>query len=164
VPRANATKPSNNRQRYLTIAVRSYRDLITAIVAVKNYLQLSDETIDTLAGLTRGHFDKIRSGNKKAGPMAIDALLGALAIELHVRPDPNQKKGSPADGSGATKSKSNTASRAPPCGLPTWPRSASANRMAAGSGAALGRTALLSLSQPRLTKHSPSAALTRCDQ
>lgn len=49
------------------IAVRSYDDLITAIVAVKNYLQLSDETVDTLAGLTRRHFDKIRSGSIAAG-------------------------------------------------------------------------------------------------
>jgi hypothetical protein len=71
-----------------TIAVRSYDDLITAIVAVKNHLQLSDETIENLAGLTRGHFDKIRSGTKKAGPMALDCILGALAIELVVRPNP----------------------------------------------------------------------------
>jgi hypothetical protein len=70
-----------------TIAIRSYDDLITAIVAVKNFLQLSNEGIEDLAGLTRGHFDKIRARTKRAGPTVLDALLGALAIELHVKRD-----------------------------------------------------------------------------
>jgi hypothetical protein len=71
------------------IAVRSYDDLITAIVAVKNFLGLSNEAIEDLAGLCRGHFDKVAGPTrvKKAGPVVIDALLGALAIELHVKPD-----------------------------------------------------------------------------
>lgn len=59
---------------------------------MKQFLGLSNETIDQLAGLTRGHYDKIVNGTKHAGPMAIDALLGALAIELHVKADPNQTK------------------------------------------------------------------------
>jgi hypothetical protein len=72
------------------IAVRSYSDLITALRAVKNYLQLSNEFVEDLAGLTRGHWDKVAGAcpTKKAGPVVLDALFGALAIELHVHPDP----------------------------------------------------------------------------
>ena len=72
------------------IAIRSYDDLITAIRAVKKFLGLSNEVIEDLSGLTRGHFDKVagRTPVKKMGPMVLDALLGALAIELVVRPDP----------------------------------------------------------------------------
>jgi len=71
-------------------AVRSYDDLITAIRAVKEFLGLSNEVIEDLSGLTRGHFDKVagRTPVKRMGPMVLDALLGALAIELVVRPDP----------------------------------------------------------------------------
>jgi hypothetical protein len=71
-------------------AVRSYDDLITAIVAVKNFFGLSNESLEDLAGLCRGHFDKVAGPTrvKKAGPMVIDALLGALAIELIVKPNP----------------------------------------------------------------------------
>ena len=73
------------------IAVRSYSDLITALRAVKNYLQLSNEFVEDLAGLTRGHWDKVAGAcpTKKAGPVVFLMLCSALlAIELHVHPDP----------------------------------------------------------------------------
>ncbi|MGB5184792.1 MAG: hypothetical protein WBO12_21745, partial [Xanthobacteraceae bacterium] len=72
-----------------TIAIRSYDDLITAIRAVKEFLGLSNEAIEDLAGLTRGHWDKVagRTPVKRMGPMVLNAVLGALAIELHVKPD-----------------------------------------------------------------------------
>jgi hypothetical protein len=72
-----------------TIAIRSYDDLITAIRAVKEFLGLSNEAIEDLAGLTRGHWDKVagRTPVKRMGPMVLNAALGALAIELHVKPD-----------------------------------------------------------------------------
>jgi hypothetical protein len=73
------------------ISVRSYSDLITALRAVKNYLQLSNEAVEDLAGITRGHWDKVAGPcpTKKAGAMVLDALLGALAIQLIVQPDPD---------------------------------------------------------------------------
>ena len=72
-----------------TIAIRSYDDLITAIRAVKEFLGLSNEAIEDLAGLTRGHWDKVagRTPVKRMGPMVLNAVLGVLAIELHVKPD-----------------------------------------------------------------------------
>jgi hypothetical protein len=72
------------------IAVRSYSDLITALRAVKQFRQLSDAELEALAGLTRSHWTKIAGAcpTKRAGPAVLDALLGALAIELHVKPDP----------------------------------------------------------------------------
>ena len=72
------------------IAIRTYDDLITAIRAVKEFLGLSNEAIEDLAGLTRGHWDKVagRTPVKRMGPMVLNAVLGALAIELVVRPDP----------------------------------------------------------------------------
>ena len=79
---------------FSSIAVRSYADLITAMRAVKNFLQLSNERVEDIAGLTRGHWDKIAGAcpTKKAGPMALDALLGALAIELVPRINPEALK------------------------------------------------------------------------
>lgn len=71
------------------IAIRCYDDLITAIRAVKNFLQISDADFELLAGLTRGHWSKIAGATptKRMGVVALNTVLGALAIELHVKRD-----------------------------------------------------------------------------
>jgi hypothetical protein len=75
-------------------AVRSYDDLIIAIRAVKEFLGLSNETVEEIAGLTRGHFDKMfgPSREKKMGPQTLPLILGALGIRLRVEIDPEQAK------------------------------------------------------------------------
>jgi DNA-binding phage protein len=75
-------------------AVRSHDDPIVAIRAVKEFLGLSNETLEEIAGLTRGHVDKILgpSGEKKIGPQTLALILGALGIRLRVEVDPEQSK------------------------------------------------------------------------
>jgi hypothetical protein len=71
------------------IVVHTYSDLITALRAVKTFLQISDAELEALAGLCRGHWTKIAGAcpTKRAGPAVLDALFGALAIEVHIKPD-----------------------------------------------------------------------------
>lgn len=73
-----------------TIIVRNYAELVDALARVKNFLQLSNETVELISGLCAGHCDKLLgpSRAKKIGPRSLDLLLGALGLELVVRPDP----------------------------------------------------------------------------
>jgi transcriptional regulator with XRE-family HTH domain len=75
-------------------AVRGYDDLVIAIRAVKEFLGLSNETLEEIAGLTRGHIDKLLrpSREKKIGPQVLPLILGALGIRLRVEIDPEQSK------------------------------------------------------------------------
>jgi hypothetical protein len=74
-----------------TIVARNYSELVDALARVKNFLQLSNETVEAVGGLVKGHCDKLLgpSRSKKIGPQSLDLLLGALAIELVVRPNPD---------------------------------------------------------------------------
>jgi hypothetical protein len=72
------------------LVVRNYADLVDALARVKNFLALSNETVEQISGLCAGHCDKLLgpTRSKKIGPNSLDLLLGAFALELVVRPDP----------------------------------------------------------------------------
>ena len=77
-----------------SIAVRNYDELVIAIRAVKEFLGLSNETFEEIAGLTRGHVDKILgpSREKRIGPQTLALILGALGIRLRVEVDDEQAR------------------------------------------------------------------------
>ncbi len=77
-----------------TTVVRNYTELVDALARVKNFLQLSNETLEQVAGLCAGHADKMLgpSRAKTVGPRSLDLLLGALGLELVVRPNPEAAK------------------------------------------------------------------------
>lgn len=72
------------------IVVRSYSELVDAFARIKDFLQLSNETVEEVGGMTRGHCDKLLGPSrcKRVGPISLDLLLGALGLELVVRPNP----------------------------------------------------------------------------
>jgi transcriptional regulator with XRE-family HTH domain len=80
--------------QFPSISVRNYSDLIVAIRAVKEFLGLSNETLEEIAGLTRGHVDKILgpSREKRIGHQTLPLILGALGIRLRVEVDPEQAR------------------------------------------------------------------------
>lgn len=75
-------------------AVRSYDDLIIALRAMKEFLGLSNETLEEIAGLTRGHCDKLLGPrrSKHIGRQTLPLILGALGVRLRVEIDPEQAK------------------------------------------------------------------------
>jgi hypothetical protein len=91
---ASGDLPERELTDFPSSAVRSYDDLIIAIRAVKEFLGLSNETLEEIAGLTRGHVDKIigPSREKKIGPQTLALILGALGIRLRVEVDPEQAR------------------------------------------------------------------------
>ena len=72
-----------------TLVVRNYSELVDALVAVKNYLQISNSALEEVAGMTAGAVDKYLgpTRSKGLGPLSLDLLLGGLAIRLRVEPD-----------------------------------------------------------------------------
>lgn len=74
----------------LSVEIRDYDDLIAAIRAAKALRGLSDNFADELAGLTRGHIQKIvgPSRQKPLSPMTFNAILGTLAVKLVLVEDP----------------------------------------------------------------------------
>jgi hypothetical protein len=75
-----------------SIAVRNYDDLVIALRTVKEFIGLSNETVEEIAGITKGHIDKLigPKREKKIGARTLDLILGALAIQLRVEIDPDQ--------------------------------------------------------------------------
>ena len=71
------------------LEIRNYNDLIDALVAVKNFLQISNETLEEVAGLSKGHADKMLgpSTQKTIGPYSLGCLLRALGVKLVVAID-----------------------------------------------------------------------------
>ncbi len=69
--------------------ITDYHGLIEALRARKDALGLSNEIVDELGGLTRGHTDKILgpSRNKNLSPMTFDVMLGVLALQVSLVPD-----------------------------------------------------------------------------
>jgi hypothetical protein len=66
------------------IVVRDYPSLIEALIARKNELSLSNEQLEHICGLTRGHVDKIfgPERSKGVGKWLLGILLEGLALEL----------------------------------------------------------------------------------
>jgi hypothetical protein len=96
------------------LVVRNYADLVDALARVKNFLALSNETVEQISGLCAGHCDKLLgpTRSKKIGPNSLDLLLGAFALELVVGRIRSRRAKWRADGKSETRSKSDTASRA----------------------------------------------------
>jgi hypothetical protein len=68
----------------MTRLIRSIDDLVAAIRARRDELNVSHELIDDLAGLQSGYTSKLLAPEpmKGLGPMSLPALLGALGAAL----------------------------------------------------------------------------------
>lgn len=64
--------------------IRCYNDLVDALRARKAELGLSDDVLDEVAGLTKGHTNKVLGPSRERGIGAatLEAYLIALAIDL----------------------------------------------------------------------------------
>jgi hypothetical protein len=69
--------------------VRKHADLIEVFRLMKDRLNLTNEFIDDVGGLTKGHADKILgpSESKNIGPVTFDLFCQLFAVEFHVRLD-----------------------------------------------------------------------------
>jgi hypothetical protein len=74
----------------VTIPIRSMDGLLDAIRARRDELNISHETIDTIAGFQSGYCSKLlcTPPMKNPGPMSLGALLGALGMALMPVSDP----------------------------------------------------------------------------
>src|SRR4051794_38656581 len=70
--------------------VRDYKELIAAIRARRDALDITHETIDAVAGLQAGYTSKllVDPPMKCAGRVSLGAMLGALGLMLLVVEDP----------------------------------------------------------------------------
>ena len=77
-----------------TAEIRSYNDLLDVLVARKNELGLSNETLEEIAGVTRGHVDKVfgPSREKRMGWFLFGLILPSLALKLLAVVDEPQAK------------------------------------------------------------------------
>lgn len=71
------------------LAIRSTEDLLEAFAARKAELELSNDFVDEVGGLTRGHCDKVLGPTraKRLSPMTLDLFLEVFALEIVVRPN-----------------------------------------------------------------------------
>jgi hypothetical protein len=78
----------------LTSPIRSMPELIEALRCRARELQLTHETIDSVAGLQSGYTSKLLAPKpiKNLGPMSFESLLGALGVAVVVIDDPEQVK------------------------------------------------------------------------
>ena len=78
--------------------VRSYDDLVAALIAQKNALGLSNSVLEHICGLATGHADKVlgRARSKSIGKWLLGVLLEGLALELVPRVNPDALKRSSA--------------------------------------------------------------------
>jgi hypothetical protein len=74
--------------------IRDHVDLADALAALKNFRGLSNESLEHLTGLARGHVDKMLGPNpqKSIGKATLKYLLLALAGRLVLELDPEQEK------------------------------------------------------------------------
>lgn len=74
----------------MTAPIRNMPELIAALCARRDELNISHETIDNIAGLQSGYTSKLLAPKpiKNLGPMSFSALLGALGLALVAVPDP----------------------------------------------------------------------------
>lgn len=70
------------------IIVKDFPSLIDALAAIRERLGISFELLDEIAGLSRGHSCKILSEQSKGmGKLSFNLLVGALGLEIAIRPD-----------------------------------------------------------------------------
>lgn len=74
-------------------AIRGMPELVDAIRARRDELNISHETIDNIAGLQSGYTSKLLGPRPLKGfsHMSLGAVLGALGICLHVVDDPTAR-------------------------------------------------------------------------
>jgi hypothetical protein len=74
----------------MTAPIRSMPELLNAIRARRDELNISHETIDSIAGLQSGYTSKLLAPRpiKNLGPMSFGSLLGALGLAVVVVEDP----------------------------------------------------------------------------
>jgi len=74
----------------MTAPIRSMPELIEALRARRDSLNISHETIDSIAGLQSGYTSKLLAPKpiKNLGPMSFGSLLGALGLAVVVVEDP----------------------------------------------------------------------------
>ena len=72
--------------------VHDYNGLITALRARQAELEITNETLDHVAGITPGYAGKLFSPKpiRSMGPMSLWAILGCLGLRLTVETDPEQ--------------------------------------------------------------------------
>jgi hypothetical protein len=76
------------------LVIRSFDDIADALSAIKNHRNLSNETVEQIAGTCAGFCNKYlgRSREKRIGPVAFNLLMGALGLEFLVRQAPDAEK------------------------------------------------------------------------
>jgi hypothetical protein len=74
--------------------IRSMPELLNALRARRDELELTHETIDAISGLQPGYTSKLLAPKpiKNLGPLSFESLLGALGIGIVVVEDPEQRK------------------------------------------------------------------------
>lgn len=74
--------------------IRSMPELIAALRERAHELQLTHQTIDSVAGLQDGYTSKLLAPTpiKNLGPVSFEAMLGALGLAVVVVEDPEQVK------------------------------------------------------------------------
>jgi hypothetical protein len=75
----------------MTIPIRSMPELLQAFRNRRDELNISHETIDTIAGLQSGYASKLLAPKpiKNLGPMSFESILGALGLAIVVVDDPS---------------------------------------------------------------------------
>ena len=66
--------------------VRDYDGLRAALIARRVELRLSLEELDAISGVADRYSGKVLLGTRCFGDMSLQAILGALRLELVVRP------------------------------------------------------------------------------
>lgn len=74
----------------MSAPIHNMPELIAALCARRDELNISHETIDNIAGLQSGYTSKLLAPKpiKNLGPMSFGAVLGALGLALVAVPDP----------------------------------------------------------------------------
>jgi hypothetical protein len=86
-------------ERKSLAVVRSYSELIAALRARRDELEVTHETIDDVSGVASGYTSKVlgpktgsthakRPSQRNLGPVSLGLLLGALGLALVVVEDP----------------------------------------------------------------------------
>jgi hypothetical protein len=72
--------------------IRTYGDLLAALRARRDELQVTHEIIDAVTGLALGHTGKLLAVPpfKRLGRLSLEYILGGLALKLTLSEDPEQ--------------------------------------------------------------------------